>query len=110
MWPVGTLEYLRLRVSATVNGNTGYNPTNDVVQFGFVVKGGGNTPSTVPTQWYTGSWETTTITGQTAYIAKVLVGPGGTFTPSANTTYFVWLKITDNPEIPERQVAQLVVT
>lgn len=112
MWPVGTLEYLRLRVSAAVNGNQSYNPTNDAVQIGFVPKGGGNLQSTAPTnpQWYNGSWETTTITGQTAYVARVLVGPGGTFTPTAGTAYWVWIKITDNPEIPARQIAELVVT
>ena len=110
MWPVGTLEYLRVQVKALVNGNQAYNPTSDVVQFGFVPQGGGNTASTQPLTWLPGSWETTTISGQTAYVARCLVGPGGTFVPTANTTYFVWLKVSDNPEIPLKQCGTLQVT
>ena len=112
MWPVGTVEYLRVQVKALVNGNAAYNPTSDVVQFGFVPQGGGNTASTEPTsqQLYTGAWETDTITGQTAYVAKCLVGPGATFTPTANTTYFLWLKIQDSPEIPLKYVGTFSVT
>ena len=112
MWPVGSLEYLRVQVRALVNGNAVYNPTTDAVSFGFVPQGGGNNAGTEPTpqQLYAGSWETTTITGQTAYVARCLVGPGGTFVPTANTTYFVWLKVQDSPEVPLKFCGTLQVT
>jgi len=97
--------YIRYWVQATVLGNQNYNPTSDTVQFAF-------TPSSAvaPSTWYSGSWETDTIGGTTAYIAKVLVGPSGTFVPAANTSYVVWIKVTDSPEIPVLQPGTLVVT
>lgn len=103
-----SLQYIRYVVKATVNGNSSYNPTSDTVQFGF-----DSTPSSrgdvPPGSWVAGSWETDTISGQTAYVAKCLVGPGGTFVPAARTTYWVWIQITDNPEIPVMQVGQLQI-
>lgn len=97
--PASSLQYIRFRVTASVNGNQAYNPTGDAVGFGFVAisSGGGNVP---PGSFLAGSWETDTIAGQTAYIAKILVGPGGSFTPAAGTSWWVWIKITDSPEVP----------
>jgi len=101
---VGSLQYIRYWVQAVVNGNATYNPTSDVVEFGFT------TSATVePSVWYTGLWETDTIANQPAYIAKILVGPAGTFVPASQTTYYVWIRVTDNPEVPVMQPGTLVV-
>ena len=103
-----SLQYLRVQVVATVNGVNPYNPTGDAVQFGFLPLTG-NRADTVPGSWVAGSWEIDTIAGQTAYVARCLVGPGGTFQPTAQTTYWTWIKLTDNPEIPVLQVGQLTI-
>jgi hypothetical protein len=34
------------------------------------------------------------------YFARCLVGPGGTFVPPQNGTYYVRVQIFDNPETP----------
>lgn len=79
-----------------------YNPTADVVQMAFV--SGWAEPQT----WYTGSWAwTTAVNGY--YQAQCLVGPGGTVSLSQGT-YAVWVKITDNPEIPVINAGSLVIT
>ena len=103
-----SLQYLRCHVSAAVNGNIAYNPTVDPVYFGFVATSAGTT-ATVPASWTLGSWETDTIAGQTAYVAKILVGPGGAFVPAAGTSWYVWVKVTDSPEVPILMVGTLVV-
>ena len=73
---VASLTYIRVAVRATVNGITPYNPTADVVQFGFQNELN-NTSGVAPTTWYAGAWETDTISGITTYVAKLLVGPLG---------------------------------
>ncbi len=105
---VATLQYLRVAVKATVNGNTAYNPTSDTVQFGFQLETT-YTPTQAPTVWYAGSWETVGSGSQVSYVARCLVGPGGTFTPTAETDYWFWVKITDSPEIPVLFVGELQV-
>ena len=95
--PVSSLEYVRVAVSAVVNGNTAYNPTNDAVQMGFVpVSSSGATP---PSTWLAATWETVVQGTQTVYVAKCLAGPTGTYVPTAGR-YTVWVKVTDSPEIP----------
>lgn len=95
---VASLKYVRVSVSALVNGNPSYNPTSDVVQMGFTPSSAmGSTP---PTTWYAASWETVVQGTQTVYVAKCLAGPGGTYTPTAGR-YIVWVKVQDNPEIPQ---------
>lgn len=105
---VSSLQNIRYAVRATVNG-IAYNPTGDAVQFGFLPSAT-NLANVVPSSWVSGDWETDTITGQTAYVATCLVGPGGDFAPAASTVYWVWVKITDNPEIPVLLAGQLQVT
>jgi len=107
--PASSLQYIRYKVTATVNGNPGYDPTADVVQFGFQPTAS-VAADVAPTTWLTGSWETDTISGVTAYVARCLVGPGGTFVPATLTNYWVWLRVEDNPEIPVVQVGELQIT
>ena len=95
-----SLEFIRYAVKAIVNGVSPYNPTGDVVRFAFTTG-----PNVAPTTWYVGSWETS---AGPVYIARCLVGPAGAATLAVGT-YTVWLKITDNPEVPVRQVGQLKV-
>jgi len=106
---VAALQYIRVAVHAIVNGNASYNPTVDTVQFGFLNEAT-NSSSTAPSSWLAGSWETQVISGQTTYVAKCLVGPGGTFVPAANTNWWTWAKISDNPEVPVLFVGELRVT
>jgi hypothetical protein len=104
--PVFTLQYVRITVSALVNGNASYNPTSDTVQFGFLDESV-YSAADQPAVWLTGAWETLTNAGAPVYVAKCLVGPGGTFVPTAATNYWFWLKITDFPEVPVLFVGEL---
>jgi hypothetical protein len=107
--PVGSLNYVRFQVKANVNGNPGYDPTGDVVQFAFLDILS-HSADDEPVSWTNGSWETDTITGQNAYVAKILVGPAGSFVPTQGTNYWIWMKITDSPEVPVMQVGTLQVS
>lgn len=93
--------YIKARVVARVNG-AAYNPTADTVQAAF--KAPGVSPG--PGDWLAASWETS----GTSYFARVLVGPGaGAVVDLAVGTYDMWLKITDNPEIPVVEAGTLRV-
>ena len=91
-------------VKATVQGEP-YNPTSDVVEFAFPAVSGR------PTTWYPGAWDgTSPISGSTAYRAQVLIGPGSTGPVLAEGMYAVFVRITDNPEVPVIPIGQLSVT
>lgn len=66
-----------------------YNPTSKTVQLAFPVSG------QAPATWVDGTWETT----PSQYLARALVGPGGAIQLDPGT-YDVYVKITDDPEIP----------
>ncbi len=100
--PAASLEYVLVSVTANVNGAP-YNPTVDSVQFAFPPAG------SAPTTWYAGSWDSNPVPGTSTYTAKCLVGPGGT-TQLVAGSYAVYVKITDNPEIPVRQAGLLAIT
>jgi hypothetical protein len=93
-------EYVKVPVAATDSGTT-VNPTTDVVQMAFPVAG----VAPVSADWKTASWET--VSG--LYFARCTVGPGGTVVLVVGL-YDVWVKITDNPEIPVRLAGQLQIT
>ncbi len=95
-----SLEYVRVLVSASIDGAT-VDPTNDAVRFAF--KTGGQQPSSG--DFLAGSWE---VIGGVPY-ARILVGPGGTIQLAAGR-YDVYLKITDNPEVPVRLAGPLTVS
>ena len=98
-------EYLLVPVSATKAG-VAYNPTGDTVQFAFMPQ-----PTQVPQSgdWVSGAWDTDTSNVLYPYSAKCLIGPSGTVTLGIGT-YTVYVKITDNPEIPVLVAAQLAIS
>lgn len=84
-------------VSAVRNG-AAVDPTADTVQMAFLAEPP-ETASPESGDWKTASWETNSTTDPDQYKAKCLVGPSGTVT-LAEGTWYVWVKITDLPEIP----------
>lgn len=86
--PVSSLGYVKVQITATINGATA-NPTSDQVRMAFPTTGAD------PTTWYTASWETQGA----LYFARCLVGPGGTVTLPIGF-YDVYVQVTDSPEIP----------
>lgn len=94
-------EYVRVSVTAT-SGGVSINPTSDPVSFAFTTSVA-TTPS--PSDWVAASWDPG---GSGTYTARCLVGPGGS-TVLSSGNYFVWVKITDSPEVPVRQVGTLTV-
>lgn len=91
---LATLYYL-VPVSATIAG-AAYNPTSDTVQFAFMPQA---TQVPAPGDWVAGSWEAVAGSLLYPYSARCLVGPAGTVALAAGR-YVVYVKITDNPEIP----------
>lgn len=98
-------EYILVPVAATKAGLP-YNPTSDTVQFAFMP-----TPTQVPQSgdWQTGAWDTDTANVLYPYTAKCLVGPSGTINLGIGT-YIIYVKITDNPEIPVLIAGQLAIS
>lgn len=101
--PVGSLEYVRVPVTGTLNG-AAINPTIDVVAMAFMAGTPATAASPGVSDWKTGSWET----AGAVHYALCLVGPGGTTTLAVGE-YQVWCKVTDSPEIPVRQVGTIVI-
>lgn len=104
MYSQSVLSTQYVQIPVTVQAPTAYNPTSDVVQFAFTPV---TYPVTEPTQWVTGSWAT--FPGP-AYWAQCLVGPANGGTALSIGTYQVWVKITDNPEVPVLQPSLLKIT
>lgn len=97
-------EYLPYPVNAILGG-VPYNPTADAVAFAFMPQPANNNPGSG--DWHTGTWATT---GSNTYTAQILVGPANNGTPLAVGIYNVWIKITDNPEVPIIQIDTLTIT
>ena len=98
-------EYVRCPVAATVDGGP-IVPISDAVALALVPAG--STPGAL--DWHTGSWETDNSTTPATYFARLLVGPnGGALTLTAGVIYDTFLRITDNPEAPVRNVGALGV-
>lgn len=87
-------QYVQIPVAVTVSG-TPYDPRADSVMFAFKLPGTGNPGGA---DWHPGSWD---IAFPGSYLAQCLVGPanGGVEMPQTGT-YTIWVKITDNPEVP----------
>jgi hypothetical protein len=87
-----SLEFVRARVEAVKQG-VAYDPTHDVVEFAFTA-----TDDLDNAVWFTGDWETT---DHGKYFARCLVGPDGDAELDPGV-FKVWVRVTDNPEIPVR--------
>lgn len=97
-------ENVDVPVSARFMGQA-YDPTADAVYFAF--KSDGTTPTSG--DFTVGSWETDATLSPPTYYARTLVGPVSPGLALPRGSYLVWLKITDNPEVPVRPVDSLVV-
>jgi hypothetical protein len=88
-------EFIPARVQAHLfNTNIIYNPTGDVVEAAF--KAPGVNPANP--DWVAATWVTV---NQSRFFALCLVGPGvGAAINLSAGTYKMWLRITDNPEVP----------
>lgn len=88
-------QYVLVPVQATQVGLP-YNPSGDTVRFAFMPQA-----TQVPgsSDWVAAAWDVNTTSVLFPYSAKCLVGPAGTITLGLGT-YYMYLKITDAPEIP----------
>jgi hypothetical protein len=98
-------QYISVPVTAAKNGSA-YNPTGDAVQFAFMP-----TATQVPQSgdWVNGSWISVPSNVLYPYSAQALIGPSGTANPGIGT-YIIYLKITDDPEIPVLIAGQLAIS
>ncbi len=102
-----SLEHVVAPVSAHRNG-AAVDPTGDTVAMAFIA----SPPETAaPTagDWKSASWETNTAANPDLYEARCLVGPSGAITLTPGTWY-VWVKITDSPEVPAKYCGVIRVT
>lgn len=98
-----SLEYVRWPVWAE-QGGVIVDPTSATVEAAFV-PADATDPQTG--DWKAAAWTTTAIGG---FVAQCLVGPGGSFVPTAQTLYNCWLRITfAGGEQVVRQTGQLRV-
>lgn len=100
-----TKEYIRVAVSATEAG-ADVDVSALPVSFAFTAIGA------EPASWTGGAWETDATTDPDTYYARILVSGtgGGGGVELADGRYDVWVKVTDNPEVPARRVGRLIVT
>jgi hypothetical protein len=101
-----SLSTAYVQVMVVPTSPLGYNPTNDVVQFAFILE---SYPETQPASgdYHNGSWA---VFPGPQYWAQCLVGPGPGGVNLSQGLYSVWVKITDNPEIPVLQQVYLQIT
>lgn len=102
-----SLEEVLAGVTARRNG-AAVDPTGNTVQMAFL-----DEPPEVASpesgDWKTASWETNATTDPDQYEAKCLVGPSGTTTLTAGV-YYVWVKVTDSPEVPAKYSGTIRIT
>lgn len=98
--PALSTIYLRAKVTAVDEAGSNISIANDAVDFAFMLDG--KTPAVG--DWKTGSWGAPNV-------ARILIGPGaGAATAlTAGNQYQVWVRVTDNPEVPVLQVDTLNV-
>jgi hypothetical protein len=102
---MSSLSTAYLQQLINVQSADGYNPSGDIVQFAFTAS---TYPETSPTSlnWNSGSW---VVFPGPKYWAQCLVGPNGGVTLTQGL-WQVWVKVTDNPEIPVLQDVFLNIT
>lgn len=100
-----SLEFVPVAITATAAGQP-VNPTGDLVEFAFTTA----TAKPAPGDWKTGTWDGTQPRPPgNAYIAHCLVGPGGTVELPTGR-YTMWVRVTDNPEVPVIPFGRLYIT
>lgn len=109
--PGESVETVRIPVATLDNAGLLEDPTAATVEIGF-----SDARETEPATWNAATWETSeklrlTVGGtivETPYKAAILIGTGAT--DLAQGLHAMWLRITDNPEVPVRFVGFLEVT
>jgi hypothetical protein len=83
-------------VTVTTLAGAPYDPAGDTVQMAFMPAA-----TQVPQagDWQAARWDADDANLIYPYVASCLVGPGGTIQLGIGT-YIIYVKITDNPEIP----------
>lgn len=94
-----SLQYVNVIVTALDR-----NPTTDTVAMAFTAPG----VDPQAGDWRSATWNTTVTLGANQYMAQCLVGPGGTVTLPIGQ-YQYWVKVTDNPEIPQLPAGMLTI-
>lgn len=94
-----SLQYVPIIVTA-MNAN----PTGDSVAIAFTAPGADPQPS----DWNAAGWDASADVGVNQYLARCLVGPGGAVQLAVGA-YQVWIKITDNPEVPVLPAGYLTI-
>jgi hypothetical protein len=84
--------YVKVPIKA-VKAGVAFDPRSDAVSLTFSK----SEALTGLETWYVGTWEASTTAGK--YLGRVVVGPAGAVQLTAGTWY-VFSKITDNPEAP----------
>ena len=82
-----------------------YDPSRDPVTFAFT--NANAFPAQQPSAWYPGTWD---IWPGPLYYAQVLIGPQNGGIVLKQGRWQVWLKISDDPEIPVLQPLVLQIT
>ena len=92
-------QYVQLPVTATLDGAP-YNPAGDPVSFAFTPVG----RKPAAGDWNGGTWVTLP---SGAYMAQILVGPANFGIALPVGSYQIWLRVTDNPEVPVQPADEL---
>jgi hypothetical protein len=102
--PATSREYVQVPVRA-LSAGLPVDLSADTVEMAFL------TSSAAPTSgdWRAASWDVDSTGSPARYRAQCLVGPGGTAELAAGV-YNVWVRVTDNPEVPVRRAGQLRIT
>jgi len=101
-------EPVQFRVQAIYDG-AAYDPTSDPVSVAFVpVTSPPTSPDPTSGEWNTASWETDAGNPPT-YWASILVGPANGGVNLAAGSYICVIKVTDNPAVPVKTGAYLIV-
>lgn len=99
--PASSTEYLWATIDSQANDGTALDPTSDPVAFAFLPLGD---ESPDDPDFNDGTWRT--VSGE--YQAGILVGPENDGIPLDPGRYRVYVRVTDNPEIPIRRIDQVL--
>lgn len=91
-----SLQYVGVPVKALLTTGVPFDPTGDPVAMAFMPQA---TQAPGSGDWKTAIWATRASDIIFPYAALCLVGPGGTIELDLGT-YYMYVKVTDNPEIP----------